>query len=91
MKQGDLLVSGQIPIYNDAKEITSYQYCISDADIYGKTTVQYEKEMKRNELKKFEISHQEDSFSQRIITKIINNVHPIIGIIKLTIQIYGYI
>lgn len=42
VKAGDLLVSGQIPVYNDAKEITNYQYCISDADIYGKKTIIYE-------------------------------------------------
>ena len=47
VKKGDLLVSGQIPVYNDAKEITSYQYCVSDADIYGKSSVQYENEVQR--------------------------------------------
>ena len=30
---GDILVSGQIPILNDAKEITGYESCHSDADI----------------------------------------------------------
>lgn len=42
VKQGDILVSGQIPVYNDAKEIINYQYAFSDADIYGKTDITYE-------------------------------------------------
>ena len=42
VKTGDLLVSGQIPVYNDAKEIINYLYCTADADIYGKTTIVYE-------------------------------------------------
>lgn len=42
IKKGDILVSGQIPIYNDDKEITNYQYCISDADIYGQKNISYE-------------------------------------------------
>lgn len=47
VKKGDILVSGQIPILNDAKEITDYSYCISDADIYGKTTYIYEDQLER--------------------------------------------
>lgn len=42
IKKGTVLVSGQIPIYNDAKEIISYQYCVSDAEIYGKKEISYE-------------------------------------------------
>ena len=42
VRAGDLLVSGQIPVYNDAKEIINYQYCTADADIYGKKTIAYE-------------------------------------------------
>lgn len=39
---GDLLVSGEIPIYNDSQEIAGYQYCAADADIYLKTDYYYE-------------------------------------------------
>lgn len=46
VKKGDILISGQIPIYNDAKEITQYAHCISDADIWGNTFTVYEDEMK---------------------------------------------
>lgn len=45
VEKGTLLVSGQIPILNDAKEVIGYQYVISDADIYGKTTINYENEI----------------------------------------------
>ena len=39
---GDILVSGQIPILNDAKEITGYESCHSDADIFIQTQIHYE-------------------------------------------------
>lgn len=42
VQKGDILISGQIPVYNDAKEIVHYKYCISDADIYGTKTISYE-------------------------------------------------
>jgi sporulation protein YqfD len=42
IKKGDVLVSGQIPVNNDAGEIIGYQYHISDADIIGKAVLNYE-------------------------------------------------
>lgn len=42
VKKGDVLVSGQIPVNNDAGEVIGYQYHISDADIIGKTSLKYE-------------------------------------------------
>lgn len=48
VKKGDLLVSGQIPVYNDAKEIISYQYCVADADIYGRKNIVYEDTISRS-------------------------------------------
>lgn len=41
VKKGDVLVSGQVPVNNDAGEITGYQYHISDADIIGRTVLKY--------------------------------------------------
>jgi len=41
VKKGDLLVSGQVPVNNDAGEVIAYQYQQSDADICGRTTVTY--------------------------------------------------
>ena len=47
VKTGDILVSGKIDIYNDNGEITGYDYCVSDADIYGCTTDAYFDSFKR--------------------------------------------
>lgn len=44
IKKGTVLVSGHIPVLNDAKEVIDYQSVISDADIYGKVTINYENE-----------------------------------------------
>lgn len=42
IKKGDILVSGQVPVNNDAGETVGYRFQESDADIYGQTTVSYE-------------------------------------------------
>ncbi|MCI5859671.1 MAG: sporulation protein YqfD [Blautia sp.] len=41
VKKGDLLVSSEIPILNDEKEVTGYEYCAADADILIKTVYEY--------------------------------------------------
>ncbi len=45
VKKGDCLVSGNIPVYNDAKEIIAYQYVTSDADILAQTESPYEEQL----------------------------------------------
>lgn len=47
VKSGDILVSGKIDIYNDNAEITGYDYCVSDADIYAYTTDAYSDSFER--------------------------------------------
>lgn len=42
VKKGDVLVSGQVPVINDAKEVTGYQYHQADADIRGTKALAYE-------------------------------------------------
>lgn len=42
VKKGDVLISGNIPIMNDEKEIVSYKPKDSDADIIGTTTIKYQ-------------------------------------------------
>lgn len=44
VKKGDILVCGRVPVNNDAGETTGYQYHQSDADIFGRTAIQYEQE-----------------------------------------------
>lgn len=41
VKNGDLLVEGRLEITDDAGEVTGYQYCAADADIYVKTAYHY--------------------------------------------------
>ena len=45
VQRGDSLVSGNIPIYNDAKEIIDYQYVAADADIHAQTEAPYEEQL----------------------------------------------
>ena len=42
VKKGDILISGQVPVNNDAGETIAYQYHESDADIRGQTAISYE-------------------------------------------------
>ena len=42
VKKGDVLVSGQVPVKNDAGEIVDYQYYESDADISGQVRIIYQ-------------------------------------------------
>lgn len=47
-EEGDLLVSGEIPIINDSGETIRYEYVHADSDIYLQTHYYYYKEFKRN-------------------------------------------
>ena len=42
VKAGDVLVSGCLEIFNDAGEVSDYQYCRADADVYVKSDLPYE-------------------------------------------------
>lgn len=42
VKKGTVLVSGQVPVNNDAKEVTGYRYQESDADITAEAALDYE-------------------------------------------------
>lgn len=64
---GELLVSGQIPIQNDAKEIIGYRTCNSDADVFIQTQIPYNFTMPRKHLEKKSIRRPSlFSFSFRI-------------------------
>ena len=45
VRKGDVLVSGQVPVLDDAGTVTAYQYHESDADIQGRTALNYQDEM----------------------------------------------
>lgn len=42
---GDVLVSGRVEVKNDGGEVIDYQYQSSDADIYARTTINYENKL----------------------------------------------
>ena len=46
VKKGDVLVSGQVPVLDDAGTVIGYQYHESDADIQGRAVVEYQDEIR---------------------------------------------
>ena len=59
VKKGDLLVKGELEILDDSGEVSGYQYCASDADIFLKTSYEYREKRsitaeKRNKRSDFE-------------------------------------
>ncbi len=42
VKAGEILVSGQVPVLDDAGTVTAYQYYEADADIQGRTILEYQ-------------------------------------------------
>ena len=42
VKKGDILISGQVPVIDDSGTVIAYQYHKSDADIQGRTVVEYQ-------------------------------------------------
>lgn len=47
VEAGQVLVSGTIPIYNDAEELVNCQYVHADADIYAQTEAGYTEKLSR--------------------------------------------
>lgn len=47
VEEGQVLVSGTVPIYNDAEEIVNCQYVRADADIYARTSQSYSEPLSR--------------------------------------------
>lgn len=52
IKKGQPLVAGQVAILDDAGEVTDYQYCAADADIYVETVYRYEHSFSMKYIKK---------------------------------------
>ena len=52
VKKGEVLVSGQVPVNNDAGETISYQNHVSDADIIGKASLKYSDSISNTYVKK---------------------------------------
>lgn len=62
VKQGDILVSGQVPVTDDSGEIISYQYYEADADIRGRTTIVYQEKMQMTYEEKEYLSVQKEEY-----------------------------
>ncbi len=61
VKEGDILVSGQVPVNNDAGETVSYHYQESDADITGQASIEYldSQSLSYEEKKRYDIKRME--------------------------------
>ncbi len=57
VKKGQILISGNLPIYNDAKEVIAYLPVIADGDIFIDSDVTYEK--------KFPLKHVEKKYTNQ--------------------------
>lgn len=52
IKKGQILVKGQVALLDDAGEVTDYQYCAADADIYVETRYAYDQSFSMKYIKK---------------------------------------
>nr|MBQ8252393.1 sporulation protein YqfD [Lachnospiraceae bacterium] len=66
IKKGDLLVDGEIPVYNDDETIREYMYVRSDADIRLETKLTYRKELPLNYRKKVYTGEEKKSYYFRV-------------------------
>lgn len=62
VKKGDVLISGQVPVNNDAGEVVDYQYHISDADLIGRTSLKYEDSYEHTYIEKKDVSIQKEEY-----------------------------
>lgn len=56
-KQGDILVSGEVPILNDSQEVVRVEYVPADADIYVRHQIAYYQEVPLSYEKKVQSGH----------------------------------
>lgn len=66
VKKGDILISGQVPVNNDAGETIAYQYHESDADIRGQAAIAYEDSQEVVYLEKEYLDVQKEEYYIRV-------------------------
>ncbi len=66
VKKGDLLVDGEIPVYNDDETIREYMYVKSDADIRLETELSYQKNLSLDYQKKVYTGNVRKAFYFRV-------------------------
>ena len=65
VRKGDILVSGQVPVLNDQKEVVDYQYRNADAKITAETELNYQDEIDLfYEKKDYDMVKKTESFFQ---------------------------
>lgn len=69
IEKGDVLVRGQIAVYNDDETLKEYMYVHSDADIRMETRLPYEKELKYQYQKKVYTGERKTAYYFRLHTK----------------------
>ncbi len=69
VKANDILVSGRIDIYNDSAEVSAYNYCVADADIYAYTEDAYLDVFQRKYKKKVYTGNTKQRYALEIAGK----------------------
>lgn len=66
VKKGDLLVGGEVPVYNDDESIREYMYVHSDADVRLETELEYHKTLKLDYQKKVYTGQEKTAYYFRV-------------------------
>lgn len=66
VKKGDVLVSGEVPVYNDDETIKEYMYVNADADVRLETTIEYKKKLKLDYQKKVYTGREKSTYYFRL-------------------------
>ena len=66
VKKGDLLVKGELEILDDSGEVSGYQYCASDADIFLKTSYEYREKIRLKRKEKHYSGKEKQKFGLRV-------------------------
>lgn len=66
VKKGDLLVGGEVPVYNDDETIKEYMYVRSDADVCLETELKYHKTLKLDYQKKVYTGQEKTAYYFRV-------------------------
>ena len=66
VKKGDVLVGGEVPVYNDDETIKEYMYVRSDADVRLETELKYHKTLKLDYQKKVYTGQEKAAYYVRV-------------------------
>ncbi len=66
VKKGDILVAGEVPVYNDDETIKEYMYVRSDADVHLETELTYKKELSLDYQKKVYTGQEKTAYYFRL-------------------------